>query len=551
MTKVLRANNVYTNRSLYALLIVSFLIVEMCAIATYALGPDELMVWSIARGDSLSELLRRNTFEVHPPLEPLIRAGLFFLSDNVVVLRSLYCGVGLLTILTLAKAVPRSGSPAGALTLMSLLVLSPTIAHTSILLRGYVFLLLFLAFAVLLMSRICQHERSLSTRNVVALNGFLILAGLSHVSGFIVAPAVVATALVYGKPRDSRRTLLHLTISLLALGGIGGSVYVVQFADGTGAAAWRALVGSSLFRECAQFNAIDTVVTRIFHLLSFMPASLFSMRGSIVSGAIGLVMYFISLRRAQRLCPWIALFSLLCVACAASAHGIGVYPLSSPRHMSFLVPAILLPISHFVAGYISRFNLRGVMVGCVATVQGVYAFSGAQFARHPDFSMTRATSEAISQKLFQLSERSSTIFTSRFGVLYLLMEKDSLRTFYMGPSAEHFSISHAKVDVCVDPSLWQTRQASLKECISEEVRRHKGNENELVWFTSIGFSDNLLAEIRRVGMAAGLVTLDESSEGILLFQMPLRAVGDVLVRIAEGGYSDNHCAGPISARVLS
>jgi hypothetical protein len=99
--------------------------------------------------------------------------------------------------------------------------------------------------------------------------------------------------------------------------------------------------------------------------------------------------------------------------------------------------------------------------------------------------------------------------------------------------------------------LWQTRQASLKECISEEVRRHKGNENELVWFTSIGFSDNLLAEIRRVGMAAGLVTLDESSEGILLFQMPLRAVGEVLVRIAEGGYSDNHCAGPVSARVLS
>jgi hypothetical protein len=527
-------------------LILSFLLAEICAIATYALGPDELMVWSIARGDSLSEILRRNTFEVHPPLEPLIRAGLFFLTDNVFVLRGLYCGIGLVTILALSKAVPCRATHTGALTLMSLLVLYPTIAHTSILLRGYVFLLLFLALAVLLMSRICQRVTPLSTRHVVALNGLLVLAGLSHVSGFIAAPAVVTTVLVCGQPRSAARSVWYLGISLVILGVVAGSVYALQFADGTGAATWRALARSTLFRECAQFNAIDTVTTRIFHLFSFVPSGVLSMRGVFVSGGIGLAIYLISLRSALRSFRWVALFSFLCIVCAASTHLIGAYPLSSPRHMSFLVPAIFLPISHFVSGWVSRFNLAMVMAGAVAVTNSLYAWSGVQFARHPDFSMTRAKNEAISHKLAQIGEQTSAIFASRFAALYLLMKKDSLRTFYMDPFAERFSISHARVAVCVDAPLWQTKRASLEKCISDELTGTDGNEQQPVRLASIGFADNLLAEIRRVGTASGVVTADESTDGMLLFQMPLRAAREGLARISDGGYTDNHCTGPIT-----
>jgi hypothetical protein len=126
------------------------------------------------------------------------------------------------------------------------------------------------------------------------------------------------------------------------------------------------------------------------------------------------------------------------------------------------------------------------------------------------------------------------------------MKKDSLRTFYMDPFAERFSISHARVAVCVDAPLWQTKRASLEKCISDELTGTDGNEQQPVRLASIGFADNLLAEIRRVGTASGVVTADESTDGMLLFQMPLRAAREGLARISDGGYTDNHCTGPIT-----
>ncbi len=58
-------------------------------------------------------------------------------------------------------------------------------------------------------------------------------------------------------------------------------------------------------------------------------------------------------------------FSLLSLGSAASAHLVGVYPLSFPRHMSFLIPTIFIPSAHLIARYVERFNLSVPLVACV------------------------------------------------------------------------------------------------------------------------------------------------------------------------------------------
>ncbi len=159
--------------------------------------------------------------------------------------------------------------------------------------------------------------------------------------------------------------------------------------------------------------------------------------------------------------------------------------------------------------------------------------------------MTQASNQTISRKIFELGTQPSIVLSSRFGLLYLLMERDKLRTFYMDPATRRFSLNKLTVLVCVDAFMWQTGSVSIERCIVDLARQHADQTDMLVWLASIGYTDNLLADIRRIAKQIDVVPSDHSSEGIVLFQMPLRAVKNVLFWISQRSATESHCTGPI------
>jgi hypothetical protein len=416
------------------------------------------MVWSISRARTVSELLYRNSFEVHPPLEPLVKSLLFTLTESIDGIRCVYAILGILATFFIARSLPETENRTGFTILFLLLSLSQTFTHISILLRGYVFLLFFLALGIYLMKRACSASVPLSIRDTTAITVCLILAGLSHVSGFIAGPPILITSIFFSRAASWSKKVGHLVCSLGSLTCVSVGVYLYQFRSGTGASYWRELAQGPLFSRCSNFFDLDVTVTRILDIFSPLPSSLYSPLLLIITGITGLTLYLVGLRYSFRTARWLVIYSLGTVILAITCHLLSLYPLSSPRHMSFILPALLLPIAHFLA---SLTPSKKVLQLCVAGGTALASLIGAlnlHFAHHPDFATSKVQLARIRTQLDEVKRENTTIVSSRFGLLYVLKEQDNIDTFYMSKDGESIQKGNATIVTCVEPMLWKNRE---------------------------------------------------------------------------------------------
>lgn len=526
------------------LLFCTAVITKISGILRYSLGPDELMVWSISRARTLSEILYRNSFEVHPPLEPFIKSLLFTVTENVDYIRCIYAAFGITAAFLIARSIPETENRKGFTIVFLLLALSQTFTHISILIRGYVFLVFFLALAIYLMKRVCCAPVPLSIRDLLCITIALTFAGLSHVSGFIAGPPILVTSILLSRASSLRNKIIQVVCSLGWLAGVGATIYLYQFRQGTGASYWRELARGPLFKNCSNFYDTDVTLIRVLDIFSPLPSSLQSPLILILSGIAGLTLYLVGLRYSYKNAKWLSLYSLGTIFLATISHVLGLYPLSSPRHMVFVLPAVLLPISHFLACVpLSKKQLQSCTVG-FTTLACIVGALNLHFLHHPDFATSKKHLAQIKEQLTEVTQRNTALLSSRFALLYILKELDNLDTFYMSSGVERIKSGNASVHTCVEPMLWQTTRSSIQKCISMDDAGEMSNTT--VWLTSIGFTDNRLTDIRRSALKQGNLISDRSLPGLLLFEISIQSLRNTLEGRSTGHVEDeNHCTGPI------
>jgi len=512
-------------------------LLRMVGVYRYALGPDEMMVWSIARGRDLYEVLRRTSFEVHPPLEPIVKHFLLFFSTDPDVIRLGYVGLGLASLMFLSFAVPSDRVRSARLIIVMCAAISETLIHVSVLLRGYCFLLFGLSVALWSMRRIVQGSYVTIRGPALLMMCSLIFAGCCGVSGFLAAPAIVLTSFLHVPRLSLGKRLLYTGGILAALVLIAMVIFYFQFHPASGATAWRSLARSDLFSACSAFSNSTAAIIRTLHLFSPLPLSLTSPTLLIVFGFGGFMVVVGALAYCWHTYRWICTYSAISLISAVVAHAGGIYPISSPRHMVFVCLALLLPVSVALARAINGMVRPWILVCCVVVYSVVCAVSDVHFKDHPDFSVSRETQRYVDRELDDVGAKSATVFASRFGLLYVLQRIDGQQTFYMG--LDSVGLSSTTVYVCAPELLWQSTRASLSRCVQDKVQ-------ESVWLFSAGFADNLMSELYGCFTRTDRVLEDRTRAGVQLFRVRTADLMDALTGECLQGvgrsYREDHCA---------
>jgi hypothetical protein len=146
---------------------------------------DEIQFFIISQGNSLSEIWERARAEVHPPLVWILRHFLLMVSDDFMFHRlvSVVAGLGAVWAAYLLGKAILGKKPAG-LTFAAAMAFMPVAVTSSITLRNYSFLMLFVMWAILLLWRWLEKGK---LHNLIGFAALILLASASHFSGFLVA----------------------------------------------------------------------------------------------------------------------------------------------------------------------------------------------------------------------------------------------------------------------------------------------------------------------------------------------------------------------------
>jgi hypothetical protein len=205
--------------------------------------------------------------------------------------------------------------------------------------------------------------------------------------------------------------------------------------------------------------------------------------------------------------------------------------------MVFVCLAFLLPVSVALARVINGMVRPWILGFFVVVYSVVSAVSDVHFKDHPDFSVSRETQRYVDRELDELGAKSTTVFASRFGLLYVLQKIDGQQTFYMG--LDSVGLSSTTVYVCAPELLWQSTRASLSQCVQDKVQ-------ESVWLLSVGFADNLMSELYGCFTRTDRVLEDRTRTGVQLFRVRTADLIDALTGECLQGigrfYREDHCA---------
>ena len=531
-------------RSVFLIIVASSVIVRLPAVTEMFLGPDELMVWSIAQGESAEEILRRALFEVHPPLESFFRAGIRPLVDSIQGLRVLYMGIATVGILLCSYALFASPSPAAFLILLFILSFSRVFVVSSVLLRSYPLLIFFFGAAMFFFSQVTGENR----RPIVAIVGMwfsMALAGCSHFSAFLACPGFFVPTIFVVWKRGDRRSVTMLVSASVALCVQGALLYLYFFSPDTGASAWRRLSKSDIFSRCAGFTDPGRLMLHVLGMFNVSPLEVLPYSLLVVTGCVGAAIYAVALLfcfRKKRL--WF-FFATITWGIALLSNQLGLYPVTGGKQSIFLLLCIAVPMALFFAEVVSqKIAISSLSVAALCISLASLSANFSYFREASDMPLTQKQYEDIRDSIRVISRAKEPVYTSRFGLLYGLFARDGLSKFYMDETSRTSIVTpDGELAFCAPGGLWQSTKSELSYCLSPNPSVPSLAFDETIWFLSVGFEDTLFESLRECAVRYGELVATRSSKGVQLFALHRNFVERALA--LEGclaGYREDHCA---------
>jgi hypothetical protein len=476
------------------------ILIFLCAVIVRSVGvpffffsPDELMDLGVSQGASLREVLHRSTVEVHPPLEQLMKRLLLWSTDNVAVIRGVYCCLGLMAVTALSLAAYTVGGLSAGLTCFTIAAFVPAYVSISLLVRGYGLFALAIALALREFFLLGKSPSPYTTGRSWALALWLALACATNFAGFPFACAILLSlASLRATNRSPTRYMFIGTIAA-ALALEGAVLWWWYFSPETGAAEWRAMSRSPYFEQCAAFQSLSLWVVRLLTLFVPLPVNLIPAELFVTVGAALVVLYVRALARLRNTHRELVVFACIAWGLSTALNFAGFYPLVGPRHSIWLLPGIFIPLS-VVWGHFILAHPR--VIGLLVVTITAFSLKGWYFNHTNDFPLPTANYQAAKDFIQREVATEDIIITDRFGLLYVLYEHDRLRTFYE-PSEPIYSTSFLghRVLASTPERRWQLTQQDITPLMNE--LQTKSAQEAKVWLLSLGFKDNVMEQLRR------------------------------------------------------
>lgn len=523
------------------------ILIFLCAIIVRAVGipsfffsPDELMDLGVSQGASLREVLHRSTVEVHPPLEQLLKRLLFWGTDNVTIIRAVYCCVGLMAVTALSLAAYTVGGFSAGLTCFAITAFVPACVSISLLVRGYGLFVLTISLALREFFRLGKSPSPYTTGRSWALVVWLSLACATNFAGFPFACAILLSLALLRATNRSPTTYMFLGTIAAALALEGAVLWWWYFSPETGAAEWRAMSKSAYFEQCAAFQSLSLWVLRLLTLFVPVPLHMLSAELCVTVGAALVALYVSALARLRNTHPELVVFALVAWGLSTALNFAGVYPLVGPRHSIWLLPAILIPLSvvsrHFIPAH-SR------VIGLLAVAITALSLKGGYFTHTYDFPLPITNYEAAKDFIQREIAPEDSIITDRFGLLYVLYEQDRLRTFYE-PSESIYPTSFLgrRVLASTPGRRWQLTQQDIAPLLNK-LQTSSAPEAK-IWLLSLGFKDHVMERLRRCAEARQIPLRTLDIPGVCIVGISSGELTRLLESSSEcfAEYRDNLCA---------
>jgi hypothetical protein len=525
-------------------ILASSIIVRLPAVTEIFLGPDELMVWSIAQGGSVEDILRRALFEVHPPLESFFRSGISTLIDSIQGLRLLYLGICTVGILLCAFAVSGSSSSMAILFLLFILSFSRVFVVSSVLLRAYPLLIFFYGVALFFFSQLVGDSR----RPILSIVGMwlsIVLAACCHFSTFLAVPGLFIPVMFAAWNRNDRTSIKLIFCAGAALCVQGILLYLYFFAGDTGASSWRTLSRSDIFSRCAGFTDPGRLTLHILSMFNVSPFEASSYNLLILLGCVGGAVYSGAILFCFRVRRSWFFFATITWSVALLSNQLGLYPITGGKQSILLLFCIAIPIALFFAELIPKKIATLLLpIAAVCIALGSWSSQFSYFQQASDMPLSLTQHEHLRGIIRTVLRGRETMYTSRFGLLYGLFARDGLSTFYMDPqSGEQIASPDGPFVLCAPKGLWQSTKTELTSCLLHSQLDPIFEPDEKIWFLSVGFSDTLFEALRECAAKQGELITDRSEKGFQLFALRRNFAAQALSNtgcLAE--YREDHCA---------
>jgi hypothetical protein len=478
--------------------------VRVWTLQDYAPNTHEMQFLNIARADTLAEVFRRSLFEVHPPLLYMLRHYLLLLAPGLFVHRLLSVAAGLLSVFGVYRVgLLLRGEAVGLFSALFMSFFAIEISD-SMMLRDYVFFTPPMLGAFYYFIR---YRRGLQRRDLAGFAVLTFLAAAMNFSGFLVAAACGFDQGLRLLKARKLRDLAVFCLSYVPLALQAAAVYVFFMAPGTSGPMWE-----RMFR--INGLAFDTPAERLPNTLEqafllFVPFAglpgLGAMgpwwlrTGLLLAGTLAfLALEAFGLRRIAREEPALGRFILILWLVALAASLAGIYAFSASRHVSFLLPFLILPLGYALEPLAApALHARKTAVGAAAAILAfglALGGSGLYPGFEDELSLKNAELSRAQDILARKLAKGDVIVTGKVGAyFYLLDAKDGGKTPYdsYGDIPDYHG---ARVFAPFDPPFaahedWRSFRAS----VAARFRHGDVAPGARVWFVMYGWqSDEIL-----------------------------------------------------------
>jgi hypothetical protein len=433
MTKTVRDKPLETRWLLLGSILAAAALLRVWGLWDYAYNVHELQFLIIAEARTLAEIWQRSLAETHPPLLHYLRHFLLLLTPDVFAQRLYSAAAGTGAVYAMYRLGRQLRNEEIGLFAALCMAFAMIAVSISMVVRAYAFFLLLLLPAMLFFRR---YQETRAQGDLARFAALLLVASAFNFSGFL---AAAACGLLEGfrllRARDWRQLFVYC-LSFVPLALLALVLYFNFMGPGTTGPMWnKVYVANGLAADTLR-GRFTTTVTQM--ALLFVPwGGTNALPSTPVFSKIVLLLMtegMAVLAAAQAYGLWRLwrldrlLFAFIAVLWGVTfvASVTGLYPFSTARHITYLLPFFILPFAYAAEPVTARVlkspALSRLAAACILLFALPLAFSRIYMGFANELTLTRGDLAAGQQFLAERLKPGDAIVTGKVSAYFSLLD---------------------------------------------------------------------------------------------------------------------------------